>query len=175
MKELLWRSIAFVVSRGPVARYLIRRSKRTPYFNLPGYMNRWWLFNGYPDSAPGTDRDRFEARRWRYLPSIRIHHILREDRGVHMHDHPWNARTIILDGFYVERRERGCQYVRRAGDTAAIRFGEFHHIERVSDGGVMTLFIAWNYLGTWGFKVDGRKIPHREYLAHASRVDEAAA
>lgn len=175
MQTLLWRLIALVVSRPPIARYLIERSKRTPYFHLTGYMNRWWLFNGYPARMPGTDRDRQAARRWGFLPSIRIHHILREDRGAHPHDHPWDARTIILDGWYVERRDRE-RRVLRGGDTARILHGDFHHIEQVSDGGVLTLFITWKYLGTWGFMVDGRKIPHREYgELYPSRTDEVTA
>jgi hypothetical protein len=29
---------------------------------------------------------------------------------------------------------------------------------------VWTLFITWRYQGTWGFDVDGSKVPWREYL-----------
>ena len=76
-----------------------------------------------------------------------------------------SSRTIILDGFYVERREDGCEVVRAPGDTATLRFGEFHRIDHVSPGGVLTLFITWRYQGTWGFLVDGRKVPHRDYLS----------
>lgn len=179
MKELLWKLLAKVVSIPVVADYLINRSKKTPYFHLPGYMNRWWLFNSY-----GFDTNQSEAARHerpiKWLPSIRVHHILRADDSRDLHDHPWEARTIILKGWYQERRlVREHIYsrnnlsaitvsttrflVRKSGDTAAIDFGEYHSIDEVSEGGVFTLFFTWDYKGTWGFLVDGKKVPWREY------------
>lgn len=167
MKEMLWKLLAKILGIPFVASWLIKRAMRTPYFHLEGYMNRYWLFNRYsavgkPDVIP---------RRFSWLPSVRIHHILREDDARDLHDHPWNARTIILKGYYVERRLINkpsrfviCNtYLRQAGDTATINFGEYHNIDEVSDGGVWTLFIAGNSLGTWGFLVDGKKVPYKEY------------
>lgn len=165
MGEVLWRVVAFVVSRRPVARAIIRRAKRTPYFHLDGYMNRWWVFNGYSKDMALGDEGRGTAKRWPRLPSIRIHHILRADDNDHPHDHPWNARTIVLDGWYVEQRVGAPARVMRRGDTGPILFESFHHIERVSEGGVYTLFITGAYGGGWGFLVDGAKVPWREYLA----------
>lgn len=161
MKNMFWQLIAWLVSRRPVAAWLIERAKRTPYLHLDGYMKRWWLFNGYDG-----------ARYRQYLPSIRVHHILREDRGAHLHDHPWNARTFILDGAYIEQREGDQSRMLQRGDTAAILHGEFHHISAVSFGGVYTVFVTWGYQGTWGFKVDGHKVPWREYEAlYPARTD----
>lgn len=165
MRELIWRVVAFVVSRRPVAGAIIRRAKRTPYFHLDGYMQRWWVFNGYSKDAALGDAGREQAKRWPALPSIRVHHILRADENDHPHDHPWNARTIVLDGWYVEQRVGAPARVMRRGDTGPILFESFHHIERVSEGGVYTLFITWAYGGGWGFLVDGAKVPWREYLA----------
>lgn len=160
MKEWLWRTIAWLVSRKPIANWLINRAKRTPYFHLDGYMNRWWLFNGY--SVPGEQTKIIP--RWPWLPSIRIHHILREDRAEHLHDHPWDGRTIILDGWYIEETETYFS-TRISGDTRPIKFGEYHSIKKVSDGGVYTLFITWKYQGTWGFLVDGKKVHYKQYLS----------
>lgn len=165
---MLWKLLAWAVSRPAVAEYLIRRAMRTPYFNLIGYMNRYWLFNGYSD-GPNLCPKRFKR-----LPSVRIHHILREDVGAHLHDHPWNARTIILKGWYKEtrliadpsqwtKRMIRRDFLRTRGETARIDFGEFHEITEVSYGGVWTLFICWDYLGKWGFLVDGVKVPHDQY------------
>ena len=85
-----------------------------------------------------------------------------------MHDHPWNARTIVLRGWYAEERPttRGTNslHVRSKGFTGRLLFGEFHRIACVSDGGVWTLFFTWKKRGTWGFAVGGRKVPWREYL-----------
>jgi hypothetical protein len=161
MKERLWQMLAWIVSRPVIANWLIWRAASTPYVHLNNYMNRYWLFNGY-------DRPRY--REW--LPSIRIHHILREDRAEHLHDHPWDARTIILRGWYGEQRENGF-HGRVEGDTAAVRFGEYHQIHVVSPGGVFTMFITWKYVGTWGFKVDGYKVPWRTYLAQHPERDHA--
>jgi hypothetical protein len=160
--------IARILARPAVVDWLIRRAKRRPYLHLDGYMQRYWLFNPHPARS---DEDMRPAP-WRWLPSVRLHRILRRDVEPHMHDHPWNARTFILRGWYYECRPIGNVdpkqarlVIRRcAGDTATLRFGEYHHIDRVSPGGVWTLFITWRKKGGWGFLVDGRKVNWREYL-----------
>lgn len=157
MSDLFWKTVAWVLIKNPrLVEWTLQRAFKTPYFHLDGYMNRWWIFNAY-DAAT-------KKRKYKWLPSIRFHHILREDYDRHMHDHPWNARTIILRGWYVEEKERGEVNVRRAGYTGRINFGEYHNIKEVSKGGVLTMFITYKFCGTWGFMVDGRKIPYYEYL-----------
>ena len=163
--DLLWRGVAAVLSRPSVTAWLVRRAQRTPYTHLTGddgsvYMQRWWLFNPYPPQSDGG------TRRWAdWLPSVRVHHIRRRDLDRHLHDHPWNARTIILAGGYLEQRQDGSLRPMTPGKTAALRFGEYHRIDYVRPEGAVTLFITWRYRGTWGFLVDGRKVPWREYLA----------
>lgn len=167
--EFLWRRVARIACRPKVRDWLIRRAMRTPYAPITGpdgslYMRRFWLFNPYPSENDG------DGRRWTWLPSIRIHHIVRPDSDRALHDHPWHARTIILEGYYVEELPHpwpGFGHVERfnfPGDTNPLRFGEYHRIDTVSPGGVWTLFIAGKRRGTWGFLVDGRKVPWREYL-----------
>lgn len=160
---MFWKLFAFIVSRKVVADAIIKRAQKTPYTHLEGYMKRWWVFNPYSSGS--------HAVKYRWLPSVRIHHILREDYDRALHDHPWNARTIILRGWYNEAREPYGYYfqprrlfTRATGSTCAIRFKEYHKITAVSNGGVWTLFITWKYRGTWGFFVDGVKIPYKEYL-----------
>lgn len=175
MSSLLWKLLAKLVSIPAVADYLIAKAKKTPYFHLPDYMDRYWLFNRYSEIGSMN----VIKKKYSWLPSIRIHHILREDVAPDLHDHPWNARTIILKGDYVERRRvpgrgsytllDGIEYpvtielLRSTGDTATINFGEYHAIDEVSKGGVWTLFFTWEYMGTWGFLVNGKKVPWREY------------
>ena len=168
MKEMLWKAFAWIVSRRPVADYLINRAKRTEYFHLSGYMNRWWLFNRYSEIG---SQEKIKPR-FSWLPSVRIHHILRKDNADHPHDHPWQARTIILKGSYVENTGDSIYgHLRNPGDTRAINFGEFHHISHVTTGGVYTMFISWKYIGTWGFLVDGEKVPYKQYLSeHPQRA-----
>lgn len=163
MNKLFWRTVARIVSRPAITAWLIRRAQRTPYTHIMSpdgldcYMGRWWLFNPYPASGA--------AKRlgWGWLPSIRIHHILRADSDRHHHDHPWYARTIILRGWYLEHR--GAQsIIRFKRDTATLKFGEYHRIAVVPAKGVWTLFITGRKRGTWGFQVDGQKVPWRQYL-----------
>lgn len=168
--------LARFLARPAVADWLIQRAMHTPYYHLTDehgsvYMERYWLFNPYQRHSGGA------GRRWGdWMPSIRIHGIMREDRDPHLHDHPWNARTFILRGWYAEQRlERPyratgdfekvlVRHIRCAGDTARLNFGEYHNITHVGDGGAWTLFVTWKKRGTWGFLVDGRKVPWREYL-----------
>jgi hypothetical protein len=159
-----WRWLAKFVSHPPVRDWLVLHAKRTPYSHIlspdgtEAYMMRYWLFNPYHASG--------EAKRfgWGWLPSVRIHHILIKDQDRHHHDHPWNARTIVLQGGYSEERS-GTHFARVPGDTATLRFEEYHRINYVTDGGVYTLFITWKHCGDWGFNVNGKKVPWREYLA----------
>jgi len=109
--------------------WLINRAKRTPYFHLNGYMNRWWLvpYNVVierPIPLPHGDRRaaRYEivhtdgtgmVNPWR-RPftwvlqklgiAVRVHEILRSDTGRDPHDHPWPYLTVILRGGYEEQR-----------------------------------------------------------------------
>ncbi len=181
MNNLLWQLLARLLACRPVRAFLIAYAKRTPYQHIMSadggemYMGRWWLLNPYNNET--------RASRWPWLPfSARIHHIMRADQDRDLHDHPWNARTIILDGWYTEQRlvedgsplhqaiapPPGAEVTelihREAGTSARLRHGEYHRIDEVSPGGVYTLFITSRYRGTWGFLVDGVKVPWRQYL-----------
>jgi hypothetical protein len=153
--------LARFLARPAVVDWLIRRAMRTPYTSIVKdgelYMERFWLFNPYPPDSSGKGS---------WLPSVRLHRIVLPDQDRHLHDHPWDARTFILRGWYIEDRvgDDGPCFMRSAGTTAALRFGEYHRITRLSPGGVWTLFITWRYRGTWGFLVNGRKVNWREYL-----------
>ena len=167
--QFLWHLFALILTSSPrLVDWLIQRAQRTPYTHIPSrdgrgtYMYRWWLFNPYGKDAAGNEL----PARWSWLPSIRIHHIRLPDKDRHLHDHPWNARTIVLRGFYCERREgRNRDQLRMPGYTGRLLFGEYHRITHVSEGGVITLFFTWKLRGDWGFKVNGRKVPWREYLS----------
>lgn len=184
--QFLWHIVAQIFASYPgLVDWVIRRAQRTPYSHIMSadgqsrYMGRWWLFNPYCKDAQGNAT----PARWAWLPSMRVHHIMRPDQDRDLHDHPWNARTIVLRGWYSEERpvdeffynpgwtgqvERDGEmrdvFMRRAGYTGRLLFGQYHRISAVSEGGVWTLFITWRYRGTWGFLVDGKKVPWRTYL-----------
>ncbi len=165
---LFWTALAWVLGRRPVADWLIRRAKRTPYTHLYGYMNRWWLFNAWDDKTHVLSHP--------WCPfSIRIHHILRADADRHCHSHPWAFRTIILKGWYWETRgwsgtEPAALIAR--GQTATLAHGEYHSIRRVPPEGVWTLFITGRKQSSWGFAVDGRHVSWRDYEARKDVVDD---
>lgn len=152
-----WENLAGVLALPHVADLLIARAQLTPYEHLPGYMGRWWLFNRF--DLPGGPQ-------YPELPSVRLHHILRPDTEPHPHNHPWDARTIILRGWYREERDDGF-HTRLAGETATINASTFHRIVKVSSGGVWTLFITGPKLQSWGFRTEHGVIPWREYLGVA--------
>nr|WP_297388170.1 hypothetical protein [uncultured Roseateles sp.] len=163
MREFLWRVIAWLCTCPVIMRTLMRVAMRRPYRAIDDYMGRWWLFNPY--DRPGYVK---------WLPSVRLHHIKRPDNDLHLHDHPWAARSIILRGAYLEHRlvcaddsplgYYVCQYHRYAGCTYALKATDFHSIVSTSSGGAWTLFITGRKVQTWGFLVDGRKAPYHEYL-----------
>lgn len=159
---MMYQLIARVLSHPLVFKYLLNRAKKTPYSDIYGvednelYMERYWLFNPYPASGGRRRRNWFPL-------SVRIHRILKPDNDRNLHDHPWNARTFILKGWYTEERRHGV-FTRSQGDTARLNFGEYHKITKVCEGGVYTLFITGKYRGTWGFLVEGSKIHYKKYL-----------
>jgi hypothetical protein len=182
--ELTWRTLAKMFSWPPIADWIIKRAQRTPYTHILSadgtrvYMGRWWLFNPYNtkvDTLPSGIRVFHKHCRWPRLPSIRVHNIRREDRDRHLHDHPWNARAIILRGGYIEERfvdddstQRYTRnHVRLRGDTQALRFGQYHRIHQLLDSDTWTLFFTWPWQGSWGFSVDGRKVHHDAYFTES--------
>lgn len=161
MINLFWRLVAKLLARPAIADWLIARAQRTPYLHIMSadgaemYMGRWWLFNPY-------SRETHKPALWWCPWSFRIHHIMRPDEDRDLHDHPWNARTIILRGWYIEQR-RIMWRRRSTGETARLLHGEYHRIDQVSPGGVITLFITSKWRGDWGFLVNGVKVPWRTY------------
>lgn len=193
MSDFLWHVLAWIVSRPWIATWLIERSKRTPYYPITSrdgtevYMDRWWLFNAYSKDEQGNAG----PPRWPSLPSVRVQHIMRPDDDEHMHDHPWDARTCILRNWYEEERPGDPAYAhddavasrwgkhydeaidtfrREPGYTGPVLFNSYHRISRVAPGGVYTLWFTWKYQDTWGFLVEGVKVPWREYLAKRPRA-----
>lgn len=163
IRDMLWKCIAKLVSQPAIAEWLIERSFHSPYTHIVNngsdlYMGRWWLFNPYDRQTRKT--------KYKFFPwSVRIHFIARGDYEEHQHDHPWDeARTIILRGGYWEKRGEQI-YWRRVGDTFLLDNNMFHKINSVSYTGAWTLFITKNFIGDWGFLVNGKKIPHKEYFA----------
>ena len=148
---------------------LIARAMRTPYVHLQGYMNRYWL------------------RNYDHHPAVRVHHILRADADRDMHDHPWPFLSIVLRGWYVERRPvaQGQHPCLDGGRFTQTRRGRFsiafrratdrHLISEVCEGGVWTLFISFTYQKRWGFYTPTGWVDYRTYLGLSEPVGAEAA
>jgi hypothetical protein len=150
MIDLIWWLIARFVAQPRIVRLIKWWAFRHPYIHLEGYMERWHVI---PFS-------------WRLPFAVRLHHILRPDKDPKLHDHPWNWRSIILDGYYIEEDVFGQMNFRGHGETRAANAETFHRIDFVRPGGVWTLFISYRYRNRWGFMTGSppRKIYYREYL-----------
>lgn len=111
--------------------------------------------------------------------AARLHHIAREDRDRHMHDHPWNFWSVLLQGGYIEARptsetpvlwENGAELATLVWRNAwswslfARRRATDRHIIIHVKPNTWTLFITFKYCNKWGFYTPAGKIPYREYL-----------
>ncbi len=148
-----------------IADAIIRRAMRTPYTHLAGYMERFWFLRigslGEGESGP-----------YPYI-GARVHHILRSDNDRHFHDHPWPFVTIILRGGYFEQRPtlnaRGqvigiTETWHGPGSVLFRRARDLHKLVLPAGRTAWTLFCTGPKSQTWGFLVDGRKVPWREYV-----------
>lgn len=160
---------------------VIRLAQRTPYTHLAGYMERWWLFR-FGRFGAGESGEYG-------LVSARVHHILRSDNDRHFHDHPWPFVTVILRGGYWEQRpvlnaqglvtDVETQW-HGPGSILFRRARDLHRLVLPVGSTAWTLFMMGPKVQTWGFHVDGVKVPWRDYLgeqgsAFAPEVDHASA
>lgn len=143
---------------------MIASARRTPYFPLLGYMERFWLFRvgrAKPDEHDGgvAGEDR-RAHRWL---GARVHHILRSDKGVAFHDHPWNYMTLILkDGYYevVPVLDPNGTVT----DVLVRNARAWHRIELPEGRTAWTLFLMGPSRQTWGFLTRFGKVEWRVFL-----------
>lgn len=173
--------------------WLINRAKRTPYFHLDGYMNRWWLvpynkvihratskefmFLGQVGREDHMVDDGTGPVTWRRPLAkllqlcgiaVRVHEILRSDIGRDPHDHPFNFVTIILKGGYYEHlyNDEGFLVSTTWHGPGSILYrpaSTWHKLTLPKGETATTLFISGQKQGRWGFNVMGTKIPHNQY------------
>ncbi len=155
---MLWNVIAKLLCVEYITAWLIRNGTKLPYFHIDGYMDRWWIL---PGAAAGS-----QAPRWlRWCPvSIRLHHIKRGDKDQHLHDHPFDYRTICLRNGYIWEDVLGNFHLFKAGETHAARAEEFHRIHLTHSDGAWTLFFMFKRKHRWGFLVSGHKVEYPVYL-----------
>lgn len=158
--------------------WLINKAKKTPYFHLEGYMNRWWLV---PYAYEGSQTEigcgivswykRPIARILQKLGiAIRIHEILRSDEDRDPHDHPWWYVSLVLKGEYYEYRyttSRKVISVKRRGTGSVVfrKATSLHYLQLPKEGAACTtLFITGRKSNSWGFLTRKGKVGYRDYL-----------
>jgi hypothetical protein len=120
------------------------------------YMRRWWIIP-----------------RFRNYPCIRLHHIMLPDSGRDLHSHPFNFRTIILSGWYVQEvpgqnwplNFKSTRIIKcERGSTHACGYGQFHRITHVAPKGAWALFIMWGgKRDDWGFMTKRGIVNYKDY------------
>lgn len=92
--------------------------------------------------------------------SVRLHHIIRSDPGVILHDHPWDFVSLILAGGYTEvtpdgetRYEAPCVLVRKAEQP--------HRL--IIDGDAWTFIACGTVRRRWGFHTPAGWMHWRSY------------
>lgn len=156
---------------------LVERANETPFDHLD-HMQRFWCV---PPSQPLAGE-----------VTARVHVIHKSDRDPHLHDHPWDYISIILDGAYYEVRHFGSEeealcrdsgipiagatYCKLTGKWVSIRWhtpgsviyrkaGDFHRVLLRDGQPATTLFLMGPYRNKWGFATDNGKIYWRDYIA----------
>lgn len=105
-------------------------------------------------------------RRWELLKtkwfSIWIHGIYESDQDLHLHNHPWDFKSIVLKGSYIELTEKG--FVWQTPMKFNSRNGEnFHKIYKLLTPVVYTLFFVTPIKREWGYRVNSEFITHDKY------------
>ena len=116
--------------------------QRQPDMELVGYLHRWSVL----------PRNR---KKNQYL-----HYILSADEPV-LHDHPWDFKSVILSGGYIEHTPEG-EILRTAGDVFQKRAKDLHYISHVNPD-TWTMVFTGPTVRDWGFLVEGDWISHTDY------------
>lgn len=115
-----------------------------------------------PDFVIG-DPERPYLRRWFIVPrnelcNVYLHEILRSDDDRAGHDHPWDNRSMLIEGGYTEVSywsnvpwQEMHRTERRAGDTISRNAADTHRLIVPDGGRCVSLFMTGPKLREWGF------------------------
>lgn len=107
-----------------------------------------------PDFVIGPEDDP-QVHRWFVIPrnpwnNIYLHRFLRSDDDRALHDHPWDNRSWLISGEYLEHLQDGTAIPRHEGEIVDRRAIEAHCIELIT-GPVVSLFFTGPIIRSWGF------------------------
>lgn len=120
-----------------------------------------------PDFHVGPN-DNHQLQRWFVIPrnpwqNIYLHRFLRSDDDRALHDHPWDNRSWLLSGGYLEHVQDGTTIIRLEGDIVERRAIEAHRIELVN-GPAVSLFFTGPIVRSWGFYCPQGWRPWKEFV-----------
>jgi hypothetical protein len=120
-----------------------------------------------PDFHIGP-KDNHQLQRWFVLPrnpfaNVYLHRFLRSDDDRALHDHPWDNRSWVLSGVYIEHLQDGSTAARFEGDVVERTAIEAHRVELVT-GPAVTLFFTGPIIRSWGFYCPKGWVPWRLFV-----------
>lgn len=111
-------------------------------------------------------------RRYRLLQTpwfaVYVHHICQSDMDNHMHDHPWNFMSLILEGSYFEQTSYPPNFYAiysgkfYSGDVVTHQAEDVHRLTLISKE-VWTLVFTSGRERDWGYQTKAGWIGHKEY------------
>jgi hypothetical protein len=154
------------------------------------YLYRWYLF-GEPGGLKYFPADDRELRWWQKLltglPLVYVHRFVSSDMDVELHNHPWEATSLIVAGGYEEERRVGSTQIEWPWDGAvAATTGGYKVVKKIVKPGSLnrlfcdtfhrvtlleedcwTLIFVGKRVQSWGFwhPMTGRFLEWREHLA----------
>ena len=93
--------------------------------------------------------------------SLRLHHLLVDDAGRDLHDHPWNYTTMLLTGGYREHTpDDAVEYW--APCILSRRAEQLHRLELL-DGPMWTYVVTGRVRRRWGFQTEHGWVAEADY------------
>ena len=136
------------------------------------YLERWYLC-GEPGGLKYFGEGQTEMRWWQraftWLPCTYVHRFLSDDTDEELHNHPWEATSLILAGGYVEERrlhvepydakgaipfDRNRKRTTMQKFTPGMRnfiFADTFHKVTLIDHDCWTIIVCGKKVSSWGF------------------------
>lgn len=114
----------------------------------------WYMMHHRPDKYIGGQDNPYLIR-WHVVPrndraNVYLHHMLRSDDDRALHDHPWDNRSLLIDGSYIEVTPTA-SVRRQAGDIIERKATDAHRLVLIDDKPVISLFMTGPITREWGF------------------------
>ena len=111
-------------------------------------------------------------RRWFVVPrnpftNVYLHEFRRSDDDRALHDHPWNNRSFVIAGQYIEHTPEG-SFLRSPGDTLTRDATDRHRIELIDGSPCVTLFTTGPKIRDWGFYCPPGSVPWQQFTDPAN-------